>query len=376
LLLVFFLSCRKDPGLITPLPPVLDSIPDGDSLIPYQPNLPDTLYDYENIDYPDYMLNDPQLNLINNFNDGNNITNEGATLGRVLFYDKNLSANNTIACASCHHQNKAFSDGLAYSQGFEGGLTGRNAMAISNANYNRRFFWDTRANFIEQQALMPIQHPIEMGMELTNLEQKLTALDYYAPLFEAAFGSVTVTSDRIAIALGMFMKAMRSFNSKYDQGVPLAFSNFSTQELEGKDLFLGGTIKCNQCHTTQNFGGTERQNNGLDAYFTDIGVAAITDNEEDIGKFKTPSLRNIELTGPYMHDSRFATLDEVLDFYSTDINAHPNLDDRLASDGQTGGPPIQFNFTPEEKAALIAFLKTLTDLQYISDPKYSNPFPD
>ncbi|MBI3135252.1 MAG: cytochrome-c peroxidase [Bacteroidetes bacterium] len=375
-LAVVVVSCRKDPGLITPVPPVLDSIDDGGTAVPYVPNLPDTLYDYENIVYPQHMLNDPILNITNNSNDGDNITNEGATLGRVLFYDKNLSANNTISCASCHHQNKAFSDGMKFSSGYLGELTGRNAMAISNVNYQRRFFWDARAATIEDQALMPIQNAVEMGMTLSNLELKLATLSYYPELFTAAFGTPEITASKIATALGMFMKSMRSFRSDYDLGVETNFADFTAEELAGKELFFSGDAKCNNCHISQNFGGTERHNNGLDAIYTDLGLAYVTDNEADIGRFKNPSLRNIELTAPYMHDGRFATLEEVLDFYSTDVNAHPNLDDRLTTTVTTGGPPIHFNFTAAQKASLIAFLKTLTDYPYITDPKYSNPFPD
>ncbi len=160
---LFLVSCRKDPSISPYIPPTLDSIPLVDTTVPYVPNLPADFYDYESILYPDHLLSDPILNLVSNFNSANPVTNEGATLGRVLFYDKNLSFNNSIACASCHHQNKAFSDGLTFSSGFEGGITGRNSMAISNIHYNRRFFWDTRADFIETQALMPIQDHIEMG---------------------------------------------------------------------------------------------------------------------------------------------------------------------------------------------------------------------
>lgn len=374
-LVLLLIACRKDPGIIVDLPPVVDTVDLNGNPVPYLPSLPDTLYDYEHIDYPSHMTNDPILNLTNGFNNGDYITNEGATLGRVLFYDKNLSANNTISCSSCHHQEKAFSDGMTFSAGFEGGLTGRNSMAISNVNYNRRFFWDTRATFIEDQALMPIQHPIEMGMNLPDLEIKLALLSYYPALFNAAFGSTEITSEKVALALGMFMKSMRSFRSKYDQGVENNFADFSADEYAGKEMFFSGDFKCNNCHISQNFGGTERHNNGLDAVYTDWGYANVTGDSSDIGRFKNPSLRNVELTAPYMHDGRFATLEEVIDFYSNGVQPHPNLDDRITSDMTTGGTPIHFNFTPEEKTALIAFLKTLTDYAYIADPKYSNPFP-
>lgn len=369
-------SCRKDPAISPYVPPTLDSVPLVDTTVPYLPNLPTDLYDYEGILYPDHLLSDPVLNLVSGFNSANPVTNEGATLGRVLFYDKNLSFNNTTSCASCHHQDKAFSDGLAFSSGFEGGLTSRNSMAISNIHYNRRFFWDTRANFIETQALMPIQDHIEMGMTLSELEIKLSSLSYYENLFIQAFGTSEITSERIALALGQFLKAMRSYRSKYDHGVENNFADFTAEEYMGYEMYFSGDFKCNNCHTSQNFGGTSVQNNGLDGYFTDLGVAGFTFDETDIGKFKTVSLRNVELTAPYMHDGRFATLEEVIDFYSTGVNAHPNLDERLTTTNEIGGPPLQFNFTPEQKAALIAFLKTLTDQEFINDVRYSNPFPE
>ena len=372
---LFLFSCRKDAS-ITAYVPTLDSIPVGDTLVPYVPNLPTDLYDYEGIIYPQHMLEDPVLNITASINSENPVTNEGATLGRVLFYDKNLSFNNTVSCATCHHQDKAFADGLAFSTGFNGGQTGRNSMAISNINYNRRFFWDTRAPFIETQVLMPIQDHIEMGMTLSDLESKLSNLDFYAELFIQAFGSSEITSERISLALGQFLKAMRSYRSKYDKAVENNFADYTAEEYMGYEMYFSGDFKCNNCHNSQNFGGVARQNNGLDAYFTDIGVANVTQNEDDIGKFKTVSLRNVELTAPYMHDSRFGTLEEVIDFYSTDVNAHPNLDERLTTTNQIGGPPIQFNFTQEQKSALIAFLKTLTDIDFINDVRYSNPFPN
>lgn len=370
------LSCRKDKTL----EPIEESEDEIDSVIPPQdsiiyPILPSTLYDYESILYPQHLTSDPLLNLINTL--GNNeVTNEGATLGRVLFYDKNLSANNSVSCASCHHQDKGFSDGLAFSPGFEGGLTGRNSMAIVNTNFQRRFFWDERATSLEEQVLMPIQDPIEMGMDLSDLEQKLTDLPYYADLFTAAFGDAMITSDRISIALSQFLQSIRSFKSKYDIGLTNNFAYFSKAEYQGMQMYFSGNFSCNHCHTTQNFGGVTNEINGIEQNPIDLGIGGISGDADDMGKFKSVTLRNIELTGPYMHDGRFETLEEVIDFYSTDIEAHPYLDDRLAIDGNTGGVPKQFNFTTEEKFALIAFLKTLTDEELISNPIYADPFPN
>jgi len=377
LIATILLSCRKDDIIepyVEPVPTDTTEVIDSATL--YLPTLPSVYHDYASITYPQHFDDDQLLNLINTLNGSNQITNEGATLGRVLFYDRNLSANNTVSCATCHHQDKGFSDGLAFSLGFDGGFTGRNSMAIVNTNYQRRFFWDERALSLEQQVLMPIQDPIEMGMDLVDLEEKLGQLTYYAPLFEAAFGDSVITSNRIARALSQFLQSIRSFKSKYDQGFNNNFADFTAEETMGMDMYFNGSFNCNNCHTTQNFGGVTNEINGLDLTYTDPGKGGVNGNPEDHGNFKTVTLRNIELTAPYMHDGRFQTLEEVIDFYSTDIQAHPFLDDRLAIDGTTGGPPKQFNFTPAEKAALIAFLKTLTDHELVNNPIYSNPFPE
>lgn len=363
-------SCRKDPK-IEKYVEEIDSV-----AVPYVPNLPDEFYDYESRVFPGYFLSDPLLNLLNTLDDGNQVTNEGATLGRVLFYDKNLSVNNRISCASCHHQASGFTDPNKFSEGFAGGFSDRNSMAIVNVNFERRFFWDTRANSIEQQVLMPIEHPVEMGMNLDNLVLRIQEIDYYEPLFNVTFGDSLVTIDRIARALGQFLKSIRSYESKYDQGLANDFADFTPTEMVGKELFFSGLHSCINCHTTPNFGGVSSHVNGLDSVSIDPGVGGISGDPADFGKFKTVTLRNIELTAPYMHDGRFATLEEVLDFYSTDIQPHPFLDDRLALDFHIGGIPKDLNLTAEQKAGYIAFLKTLTDWNLINNPIYSNPFPN
>lgn len=362
------ISCRKDPEII----PFVEE--NDIEQVPNEPILPKELFDYEARIFPSYFTEDPLLNLLNTLDDGNQVTNEGATLGRVLFYDKNLSLNNSISCASCHQQEHGFTDPQQYSEGFTGGLSERNSMAIVNVNFERRFFWDTRASSIEQQVLMPIEHPIEMGMNLEDLVTRIQSILYYEPLFEAAFGDSIVTIDRLARAISQFLKSIRSYESKFDLGMANDFSDFTPNELAGKDLFMSGVHGCINCHTTVNFGGVSSHVNGLDAISLDPGVGGITGDEEDFGKFKTVTLRNIELTAPYMHDGRFATLDDVLNFYSTEIQPHPFLDDRLAIDFHIGGPPKDLNLTVEQKAQYIAFLKTLTDWNLISNPIYADPF--
>lgn len=337
------------------------------------PVLPDTPYDYLNINLPpDFSF--PPLGFTAPYPADNPTTNAGATLGRVLFYDRQLSLNNSISCGSCHQQSRGFADPMSKSTGFNGGLTDRNSMSTVNMRFNNRFFWDLRTNTLEAQVLQPIQHPIEMGMDLQFLIERLSAISYYPPLFQEAFGNTEITHEKIAYALAQFVRSIYSYQSKYDTGSQTGFSNFSDLEKQGKDLYLNGSITCNFCHIGANFSGNQALNNGLDSVYADEGRAGITQNPEDIGKFKVPTLRNIALTGPYMHDGRFASLAEVIEFYDQGIQPNPNLDDRLTEEGIIGGTPRKLNMSSQEKAALLAFLQTLTDEVLINDPKFSDPF--
>lgn len=335
------------------------------------PVLPATLDEYANPGLPAHFTA-PAVAGLDNTPPNNPITNAGATLGRVLFYDKRLSANNTVACASCHLQANGFSDPSPFSQGFAGGLTGRNSMSLANARYFRRgtFFWDERAPTLEAQTLMPIQDPVEMGLTLAELESKIAAESYYPPLFQAAFGSPEVTSARISRALAQFVRSMVSYRARYDQGVANNFNNFTPQENLGRRLF-NGRGRCNVCHTTDVFAAPNARNNGLEAVSTDNGLGDVTGNPADNGKFKVPSLRNIALTGPYMHDGRLGTLAQVIEFYNSQVQPHPNLDPVLRNQN---GQPRRLNLTQNEKDALVAFLNTLTDQAFITDPKFSDPF--
>lgn len=374
ILFLVFGSCRKDPVLeeFNEEPIVVEE----EEMSKY-PILPEEPYDYESRVFPDYFLEDPLLNLLNTLGGANQVTNDGATLGRVLFYDTELSLNNTVSCASCHHQELGFSDNRVLSPGFAGELIERHSMAIVNINFQRRFFWDTRANSIESQVLMPIEHPLEMGMNLDSLVYRMQRIDYYPPLFEAAFGDTTINVTRIGFTLGQFLKAIRSYESKYDAGIANNFADYTDVEEEGRALFFSGEHSCINCHTTVNFGGVSSHVNGLNAGGEgDPGVGGVTGDPEDMGRFKSVTLRNIELTAPYMHDGRFETLEEVLSFYSTEIQPHPFLDDRLTVDNSIGGPPEILDITETEKAAYIAFLKTLTDWSLVENPIYSNPFPE
>lgn len=341
--------------------------------------LPATSYNYANPTLPPHLL--AQVIRDQDNTPANNVTtNAGATLGRALFYDKRLSANQTVSCSSCHQPAHGFSDPRRFSVGFEGGLTGRNSMGLTNAKYYLRghYFWDERAATLEDPVLQPIQNSVEMGMTLDLLVTRLSAEPFYAELFTSAFGSPTVTTDRISKSLAQFVRSIASGQSKYDQGVASGFSNFTTQENQGRAIFNGpGAGNCAACHGSDNFvPGNLIFNNGLENPYVDKGVGAITLRTQDEGLFKVPSLRNIELTAPYMHDGRFATLEQVVDFYNNGVVNHPNLSPPLRNPpGAPGaGQPRRLNLTNAQKAALVAFLKTLTDTSVTTDPKFQDPF--
>ncbi|MEZ4757028.1 MAG: cytochrome c peroxidase [Flavobacteriales bacterium] len=380
---VSMVACQKD-EVDTTVP-----VPENNGPL----SLPDTPYDYSTVVLPAHLttnvLQGPGQNAaIDNDNTpaSNPITDHGATLGRVLFYDRSLSANGTISCASCHKQEFGFSDDAMVSVGFDGGLTRRHSMSLVNARwYGRgRFFWDERAATLEQQVLMPFQDPVEMGMTLDGLVAAVENRDFYPQLFHQAFGSSEITSERIALALAQFVRSIVSVQSRYDIGRAQVaqptqdFPNLTVSENNGKLLFfrpvqLGGG-GCIGCHSTEAFINPDNgpTNNGLDATSTDdLGVFEAIPNQAFLGTFKVPSLKDIELTAPYMHDGRFATLEEVVDHYNSGIQPHPNLGDALQG---PDGLPIQLNLTSQEKADLVAFLKTLTDEVLTNDVRFSDPF--
>lgn len=375
----------------------------------------------------------------------NKVSDQGATLGRVLFYDTRLSRNQRVSCASCHKQSRAFADRTRRSKGFRGRRTKRNSMALTNLAYykNGRFFWDERAGSLEEMVLMPIQDEIEMGMDLDTLVDRLKKVAAYRHLFKWVYGDPEITANRIAKSLAQFLRSMVSFQSRFDKGYAQAgslsvdFENFTKLENLGKRVFLGiehGNARnsCASCHlvtkerievnhcaprpsqVTRGYGemipalfvGTRPRNNGIDRgkKKEDPGLAGQSKQSRDRGLFKIPSLRNVELTGPYMHDGRFASLSQVVEHYSKRVQAHPNLDPALRGNSQGGwgqrsprvapttvsmsfrlvsgtspskSTPIQagqFRFTIQEKRALVAFLKTLTDRKFIKDPRFSDPF--
>lgn len=299
----------------------------------------------------------------------NAISNAGATLGRVLFYDRRMSINDRVACASCHQQQFAFSDTARLSRGFAGGLTGRHSMGLANARFYQRgrFFWDERASTLEAQVLQPIQDATEMGMTLPTLVTKLAATSYYPALFQSAFGTAEITSERIALSLAQFVRSMVSGTSRFDQaftgGPPNFAAVFTPDEIAGQQLF-NGPAGCARCHGTNAFISDDIHNTGLDAALTDAGAGG--------GRFKAPSLKNIAVRPPYMHDGRFRTLEEVVDFYNAGVQNNPNLDNRLRG---PGGQPLRLGLTPQQRAQMVAFLRTLTDDAFIAHPKFASPFP-
>lgn len=343
--------------------------------------LPDSPFNYAAPALPPRFLVPPIAGQ-DNMPSTNVTTDAGATLGRVLFYDKRLSTNQTIACASCHQQVHGFADSRPFSTGFNGGLTARNSMGLSNARWyqRRHFFWDERANTLEDQVLMPIQNAVEMGMTLEALTNRLAAEPFYTNLFTTAFGSADITPERISKALAQFVRSIVSIQSKYDVGVATGFANLTPQENLGRQIFFGqvGNATCAACHGTDNFvPGPNINNNGLEFPYVDKGLGSITGLAQDDGKFKVPSLRNIELTAPYMHDGRFTNLEQVVEFYNSGVVDNPNLSPPLRTPtgpGQPPGPPLRLNLTDTQKAALVAFLKTLTDTNLTTDVKLSDPF--
>ncbi len=366
------------------------------------PMLPAKPLKYTGVDRVRSAMSAEELRHTDNTPADNPMTDAGALLGRVLFYDRQLSGNNTVSCASCHHQDRGFADPRTLSVGFEGGLTARNAMSLANLRYSNLrglrpgFFWDERAPTLEAQALMPIQDELEMGMKLPDLERRLQKLPYYPDLFAAAFGSSRVTSRRIARAVAQFMRSLVSFDSKFDRSARKQekrdyfedFDGFTAQENLGKSLFIEGVRKvaefgCAFCHIPPTFGMPKSFNNGLDAKYKDRGLGTLDRPSNDPftpsndGKFKAPPLRNVERSAPYMHDGRFETLEQVVDHYSDGVHAHANVSLAFADEKSvtaTFGSTSGFKFTAEQKAALVAFLKTLTDEDFVSDPRFSDPF--
>lgn len=311
----------------------------------------------------------------------NDLTVQGVKLGRMLFYEKKLSKDGSQSCASCHRQEHAFTDTTKFSIGVEKLPGKRQAMAVFNmAWHNNEFFWDGRAHLLRDQSLKPIQDPLEMNETLENAVAKLNAEKQYRDQFMRAFGSEEITSEKMSLALEQFMNSIVSVESKYDRFLR-GEAALTASEERGRALFfdefnpgfpsLSGA-DCAHCHTTRTFENDLYMNNGLDSDvdMQDIGREEVTGNASDRGKFKVTSLRNVEVTQPYMHDGRFKTLEEVVEHYNSGIKASSTVDPALEYTRVSGGLQLD----AQDKADLVAFLKTLTDEVLLTNPEYSDPF--
>ncbi len=297
----------------------------------------------------------------------NPLTGEGVALGGRLFFDRRLSADNSQSCAACHHPREAFTEPRRFSRGIDGDIGTRNAMPLLNLAWKSSFFWDGRAATLREQVLQPIQNPIEMHESLANAVAKIAADRDYHRLFANAFGSPEITSDKIARALEQFLLVQVSFDSKYDR-IMNGTAKFTGEEQRGFILFnteydpYHGQYgaDCFHCHGGPLLQSQDFANNGLDSAFRDLGRYKVTKRAGDEGKFAVPSLRNVAVTAPYMHDGRFRTLEEVVEHYCTGMKRSPTLDPNLAKHPD-GGVPL----SADDKRALVAFLKTLTDQKFL-----------
>jgi len=320
----------------------------------------------------------------------NALTEEAVRLGRRLFYDERLSGDNTVSCATCHMQQLAFTDGRARAVGVSGELLEFNSMSLVNLMWGaRHFFWNGRADSLEEQALLPIQHPDEMAQDLDELIDELNADDTYRDLFRRAYGKIS--AENIARALASFERTLISADSKYDQYLRGELRLSAEEEL-GRKLFMAHPdvkvsqrgANCIDCHSQFLTSGFKAQfdgfsNNGLDTEaMLQPGLQFVTGRVADRGKFKVPTLRNIALTAPYMHDGRFSTLEQVLDHYNEGIRFSDTLSPLIMeADNQQQDSVnirISLNLNESEKRAVIAFLHTLTDHSFITNGKFSNPF--
>ncbi len=299
-------------------------------------------------------------------------TIEGVALGKKLFFDSILSGDNTQACADCHAPENAFTDITRFSEGIDGSLGNRNSMPIFNLawNYDEKFFWDGRVFSLEHQAFQPVTNPIEMKATWTAVSLKLQEHAEYPTLFQQAFGTPTIDSTLVTKAIAQFERTLISANSRFDKHL-LGELTPTAQELEGFNVFMDETRgDCFHCHGNANnplWTDNIFHNNGLDAVITDLGLGEVTGDPADNGKFKSPSLRNLAFTAPYMHDGRFNSLEEVINHYSEGLQNSPTIDP-LMKKVALGGVQL----SAEDKINLKAFLLSLSDETFISNPNFQN----
>ncbi len=317
-----------------------------------------------NVDLPDWVLDS-----IGPVHGSTLLTEEGIALGRRLFHEKALSDDGSMSCASCHVQANGFSDPQPFSTGTNGAVGTRNAMAIINLGWDDHFFWDGRRHSLEEQAHDPVTNPIEMGNTWPVVVERLQADPAYPGLFRAAFGTSTIDSNLVTRAIAMFERTLVSFNSRYDrfrfEGDSLALTE---QEQRGLTLFMRDA-HCVDCHSEELFADHALRNNGLDMVPADPGLGGVTGNPGDVGRFKVTTLRNIAATAPYMHDARFATLEQVVDFYADNVQlGAPGLDGHMFP-WMAG----QVDLDTQDRADLVAFLRALTDSTFLTNPAFGAP---
>ncbi len=371
---VLALSCKKDD------PAVVEPAPDPGNTYNFPPHTP-----------VPYTLQIPSNLPPMTIPTDNPMTEEGVALGRYLFYEERLSADNSMSCSTCHAPANAFTDhGLAVSTGIDHIAGNRSAMALINLGYGHNFFWDGRSATIEQQILQPVINPIEMHETWHHVVSKLQSDTAYVHLFYNAFGTTTVDSVLAAKAVAQFLRTMISANSPFDKWRRFE-GTISVDAQQGYSLFqleggaVGQTIPvagstpvvgqggadCFHCHTPAGdlFTDGNFHNNAIDSVFTDPGREGVTGDPFDLGKFKTPTLRNIMLTAPYMHDGRFATIDDVLDHYNDGGHASTTVDPFM----KFTDPDETLGLTPQKRAQVIAFLNALTDMDFVNNPAFSDP---
>lgn len=318
----------------------------------------------------------------------NPLTEEGVELGRFLFWEKNLSLDASMSCGSCHLPSSSFSDPEPYSEGITGAVGTRNAMVLVNLGWAQNYFWDGRASTLEEQILEPVSHPNEMALpwedaveRLASGAESLSNGKSYPDMFMSAFGTSEINATLVTKAIAQFLRTMVSADSKFDAW-RRGEVNLSDDEFAGYEMFLreGGNPEttpggqfggdCFHCHGEAGlqFSDYLFRNNGLDSLFTnDAGLSGVTGNPLDSGKFKTPTLRNVALSGPYMHDGRFQTLEEVIDHYNSGGLPSSTVDPFMKY--TTGG----LELSPVQKSQLIDFLHTLTDTTFVHAPQFQDP---
>lgn len=343
------ISCKKDIPMAGGI-----SVSGKNSATPYYIQIPNR--------FPEHLI--PETNLP---------TVEGIELGRKLFYDPILSRNRNISCSSCHKQENGFSDSNQFSIGTNNERSEFHSMSIVNLAWQPRFFWNGRANSLEKQALAPVVNPLEMDMTWPEVEQRLNTHDLYPNLFFEAFGTDIIDSTLVTRAIAQFEYTIISANSKWDRYLRNEVQLTPLEE-KGRQVFTSlekHNGDCFHCHSDVDpfVGDFVMRNNGIDSD-SDLkpGFFSVTGLERDYGKFKTPSLRNLAFTAPYMHDGRFETLREVLDFYSEGVHFNRTVDPLMEFANEGG-----VDLSEENKDALIAFLLTLTDSSLITNPAFSDP---